>query len=165
MKKSFTKTKKVKKRIELNKKKDGTYGFDLDKNLKIKIVPGKSIPRGLRYGDKLLSLDGIKINNKSDLEQAIKNRYSWMPVSIHPPADFLFEGLHPIRGKYSKKTLSKISEVSSSKEKSKPLKMSSSKSSKKSLSKSSKKSLSKSSKKSSRGSKRKSRKLRKSRRR
>lgn len=149
MKKTFTKTKKVKKRIELNKKKDGTYGFNLDKNLKIKIVPGKSIPKGLRYGDKLLSIDGIKINNKSDLEQAIKNRYSWMPVSIHPPADFLFEGLHPISGEYSKKTLSKISEVSSSKEKSK----SSKKSSKKSLSKSS------------RGSKRKSRKLRKSKRR
>jgi len=135
MKKTFTKTKKVKKRIELNKKKDGTYGFDLDKNFKIKITPGKSIPKGLRYGDKLLSIDGIKINNKSDLNNAIKTRYAW------EPADFLFEGLHPISGKYSKKTLSKISEVSSSKEKSKP------------------------SKKSSRGSKRKSRKLRKSRRR
>tara|TARA_Y100000022_G_scaffold160498_1_gene143401 strand:- start:234 stop:701 length:468 start_codon:yes stop_codon:yes gene_type:complete len=155
MKKSFTKTKKVKKRIELNKKKDGTYGFDLDKNFKIKIVPGKSIPRGLRYGDKLLSIDGIKINNKSDLDNAIRTRYAW------EPADFLFEGLHPISGKYSKKTLSKISEVSSSKEKSKPLKKTSSKSSKKSSSKSSKKSSSKSS----RGSKRKSRKLRKSRRR
>ena len=143
MKKTFTKTKKVKKRIELNKKKDGTYGFDLDKNFKIKITPGKSIPKGLRYGDKLLSIDGIKINNKSDLNNAIKTRYAW------EPADFLFEGLHPISGKYSKKTLSKISEVSSSKEKSK----SSSKSSKKSSSKSSK------------GSKRKTRKLRKSRRR
>ena len=147
MKKSFTKTKKVKKRIELNKKKDGTYGFYLDKNFKIKIVPGKSIPRGLRYGDKLLSIDGIKINNKSDLDNAIRTRYAW------EPADFLFEGLHPISGKYSKKTLSKISEVSSSKEKSKPLKKTSSKSSKNSSSKSSK------------GSKRKSRKLRKSRRR
>ena len=135
MKKTFTKTKKVKKRIELNKKKDGTYGFDLDKNFKIKITPGKSIPRGLRYGDKLLSIDGIKINNKSDLDNAIRTRYAW------EPADFIFEGLHPIRGEYSKKTLSKISEVSSSKEKSK------------------------SSKKSSRGSKRKSRKLRKSKRR
>ena len=143
MKKTFTKTKKVKKRIELNKKKDGTYGFDLDKNFKIKITPGKSIPRGLRYGDKLLSIDGIKINNKSDLDNAIRTRYAW------EPADFIFEGLHPISGKYSKKTLSKISEVSSSKEKSK----SSSKSSKKSSSKSS------------RGSKRKSRKLRKSKRR
>ena len=131
MKKTFTKTKKVKKRIELNKKKDGTYGFDLDKNFKIKITPGKSIPRGLRYGDKLLSIDGIKINNKSDLDNAIRTRYAW------EPADFIFEGLHPISGKYSKKTLSKISEVSSSKEKSK----------------------------SSRGSKRKSRKLRKSKRR
>ena len=147
MKKSFTKTKKVKKRIELNKKKDGTYGMEFDKFLKIKIVPGKDIPGGLRYGDKIISIDGIKINNKSDLDNAIKTRYPW------EPADFIFEGLHPIRGEYSKKTLSKISEVSSSKEKSKPLKKSSSKSSKKSSSKSSK------------GSKRKSRKQRKSRRR
>jgi len=147
MKKTYTNTKKVKKRIELNKKKDGSYGFDLDKNFKIKIVPGKSIPRGLRYGDKLLSIDGIKINNKSDLDNAIRTRYAW------EPADFIFEGLHPISGEYSKKTLSKINEVSSSKEKSKSLSKSSSKFSKKSSSKSS------------RGSKRKTRKLRKSRRR
>ena len=132
MKKSFTKTKKVKKRIELNKKKDGTYGMEFDKFLKIKIVPGKDIPGGLRYGDKIISIDGIKINNKSDLNNAIRTRYAW------EPADFVFEGLHQFKGEYNKKSLSKLSEVSSSKEKSKSSKKSSSKSSKKSSSKSSK---------------------------
>ena len=72
MKKSFKKTRKVLKKIELNKKKDGTYGIVFDKNLKIKVVPGKSKPDGLRYGDKIISIDGIKINNKSDLDNAIK---------------------------------------------------------------------------------------------
>ena len=147
MKKSFKKTRKVKKKIELNKKKDGTYGMEFDKFLKIKIVPGKDIPGGLRYGDKIISIDGIKINNKSDLDNAIRTRYAW------EPADFVFEGLYQFDGEYNKKSLSKLSEVSSSKEKSKTFKKSSSKSSKKSSSKSS------------RGSKRKSRKLRKSRRR
>ena len=155
MKKSFKKTRKVKKKIELNKKKDGTYGIEFNKFLKIKIVPGKDIPGGLRYGDKIISIDGIKINNKSDLDNAIRTRYAW------EPADFIFEGLYQFDGEYNKKSLSKLSEVSSSKEKSKSSKKSSSKSSKKSSSKSSKKSSSKSSK----GSKRKSRKLRKSRRR
>ena len=139
MKKSFKKTRKVKKKIELNKKKDGTYGIEFNKFLKIKIVPGKDIPGGLRYGDKLLSIDGIKINNKSDLDSAIKTRYPW------EPADFVFEGLYQFDGEYNKKSLSKLSEVSSSKEKSK----------------SSKKSSSKSSSKSSKGSKRKLRKSRK----
>tara|TARA_B100001094_G_C17950263_1_gene680178 strand:- start:263 stop:703 length:441 start_codon:yes stop_codon:yes gene_type:complete len=142
MKKSFKKTRKVLKKIELNKKKDGTYGIVFDKNLKIKIVPGKSKPDGIRYGDKIISIDGIKINNKSDLDYAIKTRYPW------EPADFVFEGLHQFKGEYNKKSLSKLSEVSSSKEKSKSSK------------KSSKKSSSKSSSKSSKGSKRKSRKSR-----
>ena len=139
MKKSFKKTRKVKKKIELNKKKDGTYGIEFNKFLKIKIVPGKDIPGGLRYGDKIISIDGIKINNKSDLDSAIKTRYPW------EPADFVFEGLYQFDGEYNKKSLSKLSEVSSSKEKSK----------------SSKKSSSKSSSKSSKGSKRKLRKSRK----
>ena len=142
MKKSFKKTRKVLKKIELNKKKDGTYGIVFDKNLKIKVVPGKSKPDGIRYGDKIISIDGIKINNKSDLDYAIKTRYPW------EPADFVFEGLHQFKGEYNKKSLSKLSEVSSSKEKSKSSK------------KSSKKSSSKSSSKSSKGSKRKSRKSR-----
>ena len=137
MKKSFIKTKKIIKKIKLNKKKGGSYGIEFNKFLKIKIVPGKSIPDGLRYGDKIISIDGIKINNKADLDYAIKTRYPW------EPADFVFEGLYQLKGEYNKKTLSKISEVSSSKEKSKSSKKSSSKSS--------------------RGSKKKSRKLRVSR--
>ena len=149
MKKSFKKTRKVKKKIELNKKKDGTYGIEFNKFLKIKIVPGKDIPGGLRYGDKIISIDGIKINNKSDLDNAIRTRY----VLSFKPADFVFEGLYQFDGEYNKKSLSKLSmKVSSSKALKKSSKKSSSKSSKKSSSKSSKKSSSKSSK----GSKRKS---------
>ena len=114
--KSFVKKDKIKFTIELKKGSDGTFGIDFNKNMKLKIIPGKSLPKGLEKDDKLISIDGISIINKEAYDRVKRTNLAWSTE-----ADFVFTRFRKQRYALKKRSLSKIDEVSSSKEKSSSL--------------------------------------------
>ena len=112
--KTFVKKDKIKFMIELKKNSDKTFGINFDKNMKLKIIPGKSLPKGLEKGDKLISIDGIPITTKEVYERVKRTHLTWTRTE----ADFVFTRLQKQRYALKKRSLPKIIEVSSSKEKS-----------------------------------------------
>ena len=127
--KIFVKKHKIKFTIELKKGSDRTFGINFDKNMKLKIIPGKSLPNGLEKGDKLISIDDIPITTKEVYDRVKRTNLAWATE-----ADFKFTRFKKQRYGLIKRSLSKISEVNSSEEKSSSL---SNKSKSKSKSKSS----------------------------
>tara|TARA_B100001057_G_C22698915_1_gene890858 strand:- start:585 stop:1076 length:492 start_codon:yes stop_codon:yes gene_type:complete len=128
--KTFVKKDKIKFMIELKKGSDGTFGINFYKNMKLKIIPGKSLPKGLEKDDKLISIDGIPITTKEVYERVKRTHLTWTRTE----ADFVFTRFKKQRYALKKRSLPKISEVNSSEEKSSSL---SNKSKSKSKSKSS----------------------------
>ena len=115
--KTFVKKDKIKFMIELKKGSDRTFGINFDKNMKLKIIPGKSLPKGLEKDDKLISIDGIPITTKEVYERVKRTHLTWTRTE----ADFEFTRFRKQRYALKKRSLPKISEVSSSKEKSSSL--------------------------------------------